>query len=77
MTPDMDAWLIERSLNSVPHYWNGKYVDDRGFTSNVNEATKFVNAGDAETVLSWLLQGHGRVAQHVWSSDQELSTASS
>lgn len=65
-------WLIERHIDSVTRYWNGRFLDDRGFVSNVNEAVGFANEQDGAIVLAWLLDRHGRVAQHVWSESALL-----
>jgi hypothetical protein len=59
------AWLIEGDGN----YWDGKYVDSRGFTRDVNAALRFARREDAETVKHWLLQAHSfalRTTQHGW-----------
>lgn len=58
------GWVIERYHNSTLFYWNGRSSD--GFTGDIKEAIRFARDADASTVLGWLLDGHGRVAQHMW-----------
>lgn len=64
------GWVIERWRNSELFYWTGRNQvqlgSTLGWSHNSLEALRFARAKDAATVLSWLLQGEGRVAEHVW-----------
>jgi hypothetical protein len=60
------GWVIERHINSELRYFGGRFVDDRGFSSKHEDAIRFARQEDAAIVLSWLLSGFGRVAEHVW-----------
>lgn len=63
---DMTAYVIERDYNSELHYWNGRHANAQGFVPQHSEACRFARAEDASIVLAWLLDGVGRVVQHLW-----------
>lgn len=66
------GWVIERYVNSELRYWNGQFTDtSRGFSSDHKDAIRFAREHDASYVLSWLLEGNGRVAEHVWSETHD------
>lgn len=58
------GWVIERHRNSQLEYWAGR--DAESFTSKHAEAIRFAREVDGQVVLSWLLKGFGRVAEHAW-----------
>lgn len=60
------GWVIERQVNSELRYWNGMFLDGRGFLPDNQRAIRFARQVDAATVLSWLLDGQGRVSEHTW-----------
>ena len=61
------GWLIERWINSGLQYWNGMFLDSsRGFSSDNQRAVRFAREVDAPPVLSWLLDGQGKVSEHMW-----------
>jgi hypothetical protein len=64
------GWLIERYINGQLRFWDGRYIDDRGFVVSSGEATRFSREEDAAVVLAWLLGGHGRAAEHVWTESE-------
>jgi hypothetical protein len=60
------AWLIE-TPNST--YWDGHFLDGKGFTPKVADAVRFSRFQDAEAVKHWLLGTFAwtlRTAQHCW-----------
>lgn len=61
------GWLIEDGA-SPPRYWNGHYVDERGFTGQQDEAVRFARFQDAETVRCWLVErgSYCKSVQHGW-----------
>ncbi len=63
---DEIGYVIERDINSELHYWAGKDVKD--FRTGHADAIRFSRFQDGTTVLAWMLGGHGRVVQHMWSS---------
>lgn len=63
---DESGWVIERYYNSELRYWCGDYLDDRGFLPANDRAIRFSREVDANRVLSWLLGGVGRCAEHAW-----------
>lgn len=67
------GWLIEKHINSELRYWDGRFTDDRAFTTNHSEAVRFARQEDASIVLGWLLGGIGRVAQHGWDRSDDKS----
>jgi hypothetical protein len=59
------AWLIEAD----GAYWNGKFPDRRGFTTDVNDAVRFVRREDAEVLKWWILETWAfalRTVRHSW-----------
>lgn len=62
----MIGFLIERHFNSELRYWNGRSTEAIGFTPKHDEACRFARHEDAAIVLSWLLDGNGKVAEHSW-----------
>lgn len=64
------GWLIERHFDSECRYWTGAKVDgglgSGSFHPRAEEGVRFARYVDAATVLSALLGGIGRVAQHVF-----------
>ena len=60
------GWLIERHTNSTLEYWTGRGTEGSGWTRESNEACRFARFEDASVVLSWLLDGNGRVVEHMW-----------
>lgn len=62
----MIGFLIERYFNSELRYWNGRSTAAIGFTPKHGEACRFARHEDAAIVLSWLLDGNGKVAEHSW-----------
>lgn len=65
------AWLIERDINSVLHYWTGRVIDGReigAWSPNHLDARRFARREDAACMLTWHCGDVGRVAEHVWSS---------
>ena len=63
------AWVIERHINSVLHYWTGMGAE--GFYHEDKSACRFAREQDAQRVLRHCLTGHGRVAEHVWLNKPE------
>lgn len=68
---DEYGWVIERHINSQLCYWAGRSIDvavPRAaiFSPKNEDAIRFARAADASVVLAWLLNGNGRVAEHVW-----------
>lgn len=64
-TPNEFAWLIEADGS----YWNGKYPDKRGFTTNVDEAVRFCRRQDADAVKWWILENWAfalKTTEHGW-----------
>lgn len=67
------GWLVERYWNGTLVYWTGKpaktsYGPDikTGWSKDADEALRFAREQDAWTVLSWSLEGEGRVTQHMF-----------
>ena len=63
---DESGWCIERHRMSELRYWDGTSVRDESFVPQHTDAIRFARQVDASRVLSWLLGGHGRVAEHLW-----------
>lgn len=63
------AFVIERYHNSIVEYWNGRFVDARGWETVHESALRFARREDADRVLAWLLDGGGRVAEHFWTKE--------
>lgn len=63
---DESGWVIERYVNSELRYWTGRSVLDVSFLPDNQSAIRFSRHEDAAIVLSWLLGGIGRVAEHMW-----------
>jgi hypothetical protein len=71
--PDERGWVVEKHINGVLHYWNGRACFSLGqlqrgawWTTAHADAIRFARQEDAAVVLSWLLDGEGRVAEHLW-----------
>ncbi|MHB1260356.1 MAG: hypothetical protein ACYC2H_01435 [Thermoplasmatota archaeon] len=63
------AWLIERDINSVLHYWTGRVIDGReigAWSPNHLDARRFARREDAACMLTWHCGDLGRVAEHMW-----------
>ena len=61
------GWVIERYIRSDLYYWDGSSeVQNVGFVKEASSAVRFSREEDAMNVLCRLLNGHGRVAQHVF-----------
>jgi hypothetical protein len=60
------GWLIERHINSVLHFWNGRSFEPQSFVPDPHEGVQFASPQDASRVLAWPLAGIGRVAEHVF-----------
>jgi len=58
------AYVIERSYNSVVHYWDGSGV--QGFLADEMAAVRFAREVDAANVLRDMLTGLGCVRLHEW-----------
>ena len=59
------GFVIEKYINGELVYWHGRtgaYV----WTAKHDEAIRFARAEDASVVLAWLLNGEGRVTEHMW-----------
>lgn len=77
LTPRAEVGVvIERHINSELRYFNGRFLDDRGFVPKHEEAIRFAREEDAVVILAWLLGGRGRVAEHIWRDTTLLPTAS-
>lgn len=66
---DESAWLIERDINSVLHYWTGRVIDGReigAWSPNHLDARRFARREDAACMLTWHCGDVGRVAEHMW-----------
>ena len=61
---DEQGWVIERYINSDLRYWAGLTCES--FSSESEKAIRFSRAEGAARVLAWLLNGQGRVVQHLW-----------
>ena len=64
------AWLIERDIDSMLHYWTGRVIDGReigAWSVNHLDARRFARREDAACMLTWHCGGNGRVAEHMWS----------
>ena len=62
------AWLIERHIDSRLHYWTGRLAKEQMcWSSKVTDAVRFARRTDAESILSWHLEGVGNVVEHGWS----------
>lgn len=64
--PEESGWLIERYINGSCRWWNGRGTGDECFVGDSNEAIRFMREQDGAVVLSWMLNGHGRVTEHAW-----------
>lgn len=58
------AYVIERSYNSVVHYWDG--TSAQGFLADDTAAVRFARETDAAVVLRDMLTGLGCVRLHEW-----------
>jgi hypothetical protein len=67
---DETGWVIERFYNGELRYWIGSSTDDVGFLPDNQKAIRFAREQDATYVLSWMLGGHGRAAEHMWCGDK-------
>ena len=59
------AWLIEANGK----WWTGSHTDERGFSTDANQALRFARFQDAEKVKHWLLTVHAfalRSVEHAW-----------
>lgn len=68
MIPEQTGWVIERWVNSELRYWTGGSLGRESFLPDNAKAIRFARQQDAAYILSWLLEGQGRVAEHAWSS---------
>lgn len=60
------GWVIELYRSSRLHYWNGTFLDDRGWSTDSLKAVRFARYEDASKVQHWLLGGIGNCTQHAW-----------
>jgi hypothetical protein len=65
------CWLIERLKNSQTEYWTGRIsksgpVREGVWDYRASEGVRFSRQEDAAIVLSWLFDGAGRAAQHMF-----------
>ena len=60
------GWVIERHINSELLYWTGRYIEPHGFSSDNADAIRFARKQDADVILGRLLDGNGKVAEHMW-----------
>jgi len=61
---DEFAWVIERDIHSVLHYWAGRNGDD--WRPSHLEALRFARRADAELMLTYHCAGIGRAVEHGW-----------
>lgn len=74
MTDEL-GYVIERYIDSALYYWNGR-TEGRGCWSTQHaDAVRFSRFQDGAEVLSWCLDGYGRVAQHAWVDPDTEATA--
>lgn len=69
LTADESAWLIERDIDSVLHYWTGRVIDGReigAWSVNHLDARRFARREDAACMLTWHCGDVGRVVAHLW-----------
>jgi hypothetical protein len=59
------GWVIERYDNSQLMYWAGR-PRDGAWSHKHEDAVRFAREVDASRVLGWMLDGTGRVAEHMW-----------
>ena len=69
------GWVIERYINSQLRFWGGRKTGDESFVNDSLEAVRFSREEDAAKVLAWCFEGHGRVAEHVWTEEAEVAHA--
>lgn len=60
------GWLIEQWIHGQLMYWSGRSTDDVAFTPKVEDAIRFSRHQDASKIISWLLNGRGRAAEHAF-----------
>ena len=76
------GWLIERYWHSELYYWTGDAmrvsdVNSWGaFDKDSDKALRFARAADAGLILNRLLDGQGRVAEHIWIGGRQHGEAS-
>lgn len=73
--PDKTAWLIERHIGNVLHYWSGDAWETareaarnhpNDWRPDVDCAIRFADEKSALTVLKFVCGNVGRVAEHAW-----------
>lgn len=71
----MSAWLIERYIGNVLHYWSADAWEaarqpernsPRDWRPDVDLAIRFADERSALTVLKFVCGNLGRVAEHKW-----------
>lgn len=70
---EQPCYLIERYILNTLHFWSGRFADVRGFTTKSEDALRFARTEDANVVLAWLLDGSGRVVEHLWVAPSPVS----
>jgi len=70
MNDRIAAWVIERYQHNQTEYWSARKKSAGQWDRNHQWAIKFTCEDDALTVLVHLLDGNGRVTQHVWMEDE-------
>ena len=72
------AWVIERHIGSVLHYWTGRVIDSKGYpskgyprSSDHRDAVRFARRVDAASMLTWHCQDIGNVVEHSWTVQPE------
>lgn len=68
------GWLIERYKNNQLLFWCGH--NPNHFLPDLTKAIRFCRNEDASSVLSWLCEGNGRVAEHLWIKELSSPTLS-
>ena len=57
------AYLIERNINGIVHYWGGHSAGD--WRRGDQHGIRFSREVDAQTILDWLLRFQGQVVEHM------------
>lgn len=60
------GWVIEKNFGGILYYWDGRATISSGWTKNNLDAIRFSRKEDAEKVLVGILDGLGKVAEHMW-----------
>lgn len=73
MTERQTAWVIERYQHNVLEYWSARKKCGNEWERDQQWAIRFASKDAAVTVLIHMLDGDGRVMQHVWVWDDSLA----